>query len=240
MLVIGAIVLGIYLANTIIRPLGQLTFAVDQLREGNRDIQMTIESQDEIGILARSFNQMSNELFQTTVSRDYVENILQAMGSVLIVADEQGQIETSNAFSQQLLGYSEADLQGRNVQTLFDNLQALKLDAATSRSSIITKSGEYIPVTLSRRKVGDSHLVVYNAQDLTQIERMQQQLIEAQSQVEAQFKRGNRIYTMMDLMRRQLNNVFEHGASREELREYMDMLNTEFEKLSVVIKDSNN
>lgn len=234
-LVIGAIIFGIYFANTIIRPLSQLTDAAQRLGQGEIDVQVPVNSTDEIGILAQSFNQMAIALQQTTVSRDYVENILQAMGSALIVANGKGHIQTSNAFAQQLLAYSENELLDRDVDTLFDSLDTLRFDAVTTRTTMIAHNGETVPVMLSRRKIGASDLIVYNAQDLSQLEKVQKQLLAAQSEIALQSKRTNRLYTMIDLMLKQLNSVFEHGASREELRGYMKTLNEEFEKLHQIV-----
>jgi PAS domain S-box-containing protein len=237
LLVISAIGLGLGLFNVIIRPLHTLANIAGRLVQGDTNVEIQINSSDEIGTVAQFFNQMIIELRQTAFSQNYIENILQAMGSALIVADNTGRIKTTNTFAQQLLGYSEHELSGRDVSTLFSSLETLRLDAITSRTMMMTSNGESVPVTLSRRKIEANDFVVYNAQDLSQLEKMQKQLLAARSEIEAQSKRANRLYTMMDLMRRQLNNVFEHGASREELRGYMNTLNDEFQKLSLVVSE---
>ena len=51
---------------------------------------------DEIGELALSFNDMVDRLSETTVSRDYVDNIVRSMGDALLVTDPDLTVKTSN------------------------------------------------------------------------------------------------------------------------------------------------
>ncbi len=64
-----ALVLGILLARGLTRPLRELTAAIRALAKGKLGGQVPVRSDDEIGELADSFNQMSMDLFQTNESR---------------------------------------------------------------------------------------------------------------------------------------------------------------------------
>jgi len=57
-------------ANTITGPIRTLTNAVEKVAGGELDVKVALESQDEIGELASSFNKMAEDLKNTTVSRD--------------------------------------------------------------------------------------------------------------------------------------------------------------------------
>ncbi|MCG2722806.1 MAG: EAL domain-containing protein [Thermodesulfovibrionales bacterium] len=57
-------------ANTITGPIRKLTDAVAKVSSGELDVKVALESQDEIGMLASSFNKMAEDLKNTTVSRD--------------------------------------------------------------------------------------------------------------------------------------------------------------------------
>lgn len=59
---LAALILGILLARTLIRPLKALTEAANHIAEGNLEQQVTVNSKDEIGQLATSFNLMSKEV----------------------------------------------------------------------------------------------------------------------------------------------------------------------------------
>lgn len=64
-----ALLVGIFLARQLTRPLRELTAAARALGEGKFDQQVEAHSKDEIGDLARSFNQMSTDLAQAVATR---------------------------------------------------------------------------------------------------------------------------------------------------------------------------
>jgi signal transduction histidine kinase len=57
-----ALVLGLLLARTLTQPIRELTAATQAVAHGDLDQQVSVRSKDEIGELARSFNQMSSDL----------------------------------------------------------------------------------------------------------------------------------------------------------------------------------
>ncbi len=65
-----AVVAGLYLSQRITRPIIDLSAATRRISQGNLDNRIDIKSNDEIGELASSFNQMMADLKRTTVSRD--------------------------------------------------------------------------------------------------------------------------------------------------------------------------
>jgi two-component system, OmpR family, sensor histidine kinase BaeS len=64
-----ALLLGSLLAFSLTRTLRELTDATGQIARGNLGLQVKIRSQDELGTLAASFNQMSADLARATQSR---------------------------------------------------------------------------------------------------------------------------------------------------------------------------
>jgi signal transduction histidine kinase/CheY-like chemotaxis protein len=65
-----AVAAGIYLSKKITKPIVALRNATTKISRGGLDTQMEVISNDEIGDLAMSFNQMVLDLNRTTVSRD--------------------------------------------------------------------------------------------------------------------------------------------------------------------------
>jgi two-component system sensor histidine kinase BaeS len=57
-----ALVLGLLLARTLTQPIRELTSATQAVARGDLDQQVAVRSKDELGELARSFNQMSSDL----------------------------------------------------------------------------------------------------------------------------------------------------------------------------------
>jgi signal transduction histidine kinase/HAMP domain-containing protein len=68
---LAAVALGVYFASLYIRPLERLTAAVQQVASGNfQTMEVGVKSHDELGVLSRSFEVMTNKL---KVSRDEIE-----------------------------------------------------------------------------------------------------------------------------------------------------------------------
>lgn len=57
-----AIGLGLILANMISKPLNFMVRAAEKIADGDLDITINIDSEDEVGILAKSFNRMTNNI----------------------------------------------------------------------------------------------------------------------------------------------------------------------------------
>ncbi|MCF6336016.1 MAG: ATP-binding protein, partial [Spirochaetales bacterium] len=61
-IVLISIVLGYYFVSSIVSPLNHLSKAISQITEGDLDVQVSIDSEDEINNLANNFNEMSSKL----------------------------------------------------------------------------------------------------------------------------------------------------------------------------------
>jgi len=69
----GAVVLGLAIARSIARPLGQLRATAERLAEGRLESRSGLKSRDEIGVLGRAFDHMAAELQAKTVSREELQ-----------------------------------------------------------------------------------------------------------------------------------------------------------------------
>ncbi|NOY13177.1 MAG: cell wall metabolism sensor histidine kinase WalK, partial [Deltaproteobacteria bacterium] len=78
------------------RPLKDLTRSVQAIADGHYQEKISLQSSDEIGVLVEAFNQMSETLEQTTVSRDFYDNLVQSMHDLLIVVDPGGTVVSIN------------------------------------------------------------------------------------------------------------------------------------------------
>lgn len=164
MLGISILMFGVLLSfltsRSISRPVEKLRAATTEIGQGRLNVNIPIQSNDEIGQLASAFNKMTEELQKTTVSKDYVENIIRSMFDTLVVATPDGTIQKVNKAICDLLGYRSEELIGRPVDILFSD-EALQpesswLDELLKKGSIIniektylTKDGRKIPVLFS-------------------------------------------------------------------------------------------
>lgn len=90
--VIFAILLGLFIATIISKPLNQLVGAANKIAEGNLDVNIDIDTKDEVGILAAAFRRMTDKL------NDVMTNISAASEQVASGAKQVS--DSSMALSQ--------------------------------------------------------------------------------------------------------------------------------------------
>jgi len=105
-----------------------------------------------------------HDLYKTSVSKQYVENIIQSMADTLIVVqlDPESRIKTVNKATLNLLGYSEEELLQKPVDIILDTtLQKQKMSNGTKDAILEeevfykTKSNKTIPMLYSVSEVND-------------------------------------------------------------------------------------
>ncbi|MDD5434668.1 MAG: HAMP domain-containing protein, partial [Nitrospira sp.] len=69
----------------IFNPLTELAHATSRLAKGDLTTQLKVKATGEVRMLVDSFNKMVTDLEKTTVSKDYVDNIIKSMTDTLIV-----------------------------------------------------------------------------------------------------------------------------------------------------------
>ena len=99
-----------------IAPVRELKREVERISPGAT---VAVRTGDEIGDLARRFNDMSRELSRTTVSQNHLTAILEGMQDAISVTDSDDVIRMVNPALLALLGYAEEDLVGRRLELLF-------------------------------------------------------------------------------------------------------------------------
>jgi len=184
--------LGLTLYFTIMhftRPIKDLTVGAAIIGRGDLAHRVKTESKDELGELASSFNRMAQDLKKITVSKDYVNSIIDSMIDTLIVLGEDLKIRTINKATLKLLGYREEELIGRPVEILFAAGEEV-LFTGTRLGKLIeegkvsncethyrTKDGRKVPVLLSssvmKNEDGKIICLVCTARDITERKKME-------------------------------------------------------------------
>lgn len=159
-----------------------LTQATQQVAAGRLDISVPVLSHDELGQLAAGFNQMTDRLYQTTVSKDYLDSILKSMMDCLIVIDRTGVIQTLNHAAEHLLRYTSAELIGQPIAKIFppmhnpftpEGIDHVLVHGRYGHKecSFLTKHGTLIPILLSastmQKSDGTIRGIACLAQDIT-------------------------------------------------------------------------
>ena len=126
--------MGVYLANSMTRPLQELVDATHAVADGNLDVRIESWSADEIGMLVQSFNLMTEDLRtkQSALNisnlelvrsnqeierrQQYMEIVLRNIAAGVISIDREGILRTINTSAERLLGLSSADVLGKNYR----------------------------------------------------------------------------------------------------------------------------
>jgi PAS domain S-box-containing protein len=151
----------LFMSRRITKPLAQLEEGAKRISSGELDFEIQVKSDDEIVSLANTFNSMSRALKESTVSRGYLDNILESMIDTMIVVDTKGNIQTANHALAQLSGYSRDELIGMSFTELLDDgadnsILEGGIDGLIERGSIhnyelhyVTKDGIKVPMSFS-------------------------------------------------------------------------------------------
>ena len=107
------------LMRKLLIPIRLLAEGTGRIAQGEYGTLVPINSRDELGDLANSFNRMSKVLSETTVSKDYLGSILSHMIDPLIVISMDGMLRMVNQATLDLLGYSKEELEGQPTHRLF-------------------------------------------------------------------------------------------------------------------------
>ena len=170
-------VLAFLLAWRVSKPILILVEASRQIALSHFDTRVELNRKDELGLLGKTINAMAKQLEQSTVSKDYNDNILSSMTDMLIVVSPNGDIVTVNQAACDLLGYPEHELIGQPTSLLFKEEEEEEEEEEASRvilssnafpvkrtmlrrlvkegsisnveKSLLNKSGDTIPVLLS-------------------------------------------------------------------------------------------
>lgn len=138
-----AIWFGVYLANSLTTPIKELAEATGQVAEGNLDVHIEGEGDDEIGMLVASFNKMTGDLrgnqqairetndeltksnLELEQRRRYMEIVLRNVTAGVISVDKEGVLTTVNKSAERLLNITTENIIGRHFREI---LQTAQLD----------------------------------------------------------------------------------------------------------------
>ncbi len=121
LLLIPIALLSVLVARSVARPTRRLLEGIRRLQRGETASPVEVRSHDELGELARAFNEMAEELRTTTVSKGFVDGILNSMNDALFVATppvagreaEGFVVAHANPFALYLLGLPTERVVGR-------------------------------------------------------------------------------------------------------------------------------
>jgi two-component system nitrogen regulation sensor histidine kinase NtrY len=144
--------IAIYLARGIATPIKALAEASNEIARGNLSHRVTTVADDELALLAASFNQMTTQLEENRRSieagaaelrdknlalrerRNYIETILQSLTTGVVSLDENDCVTTFNAAASRMLGLTDKPEDTPKLNTLLGNDDWLVVDRLLRRA----------------------------------------------------------------------------------------------------------
>ena len=149
---------GLSLAKSITNPIQDLVTATNRITQGDLDSRIEVEADDEIGLLVKSFNSMTDDLqksksglIQANISleerRKYVAAVLRNISAGIISVDKNGIITTINRAAEAMLEIDANLYLSRNYRDLLPQehiavLDTLLMEMKESREGRLQKQME--------------------------------------------------------------------------------------------------
>ena len=174
-----ALIISIIAAKRIATPLQQITKSLKNYEKSTLLNELPISSKTEIGVLARSFNNLfiqmqlalkeqENYALAAKKSSEQIKSIVSSAAEGFITVDERGIITAFNQAAQEIFGYSEKEALNKNINLLMpfkdismhdEYLQDYKKRGVASITGTgrklqgQKKTGKYFPIHVSISKV---------------------------------------------------------------------------------------
>lgn len=168
---LAAMILAGYAGNRIGSGLGVLTTATGELQQGRLSARAEVATEDELGVLATTFNQMAHSIQTMTddlraaaddeaALRARLEGVVGGMGEALVAVDERGRITDFNAAAEELVGIPARDTLGKKLDAvcrvvaedgadLTARFVKPVVDSWTAAADVEATDGSTVPVAVS-------------------------------------------------------------------------------------------
>jgi len=228
-------------------PIRRLEKVADSIRAGDRQVRVDLYTGDEFEKLANTFNSMLDSLDESTVTKEYFQNIFNSLYGALFIINECGVIRSINRTSLEMFDYHENELINKPINLLFDvaedqnsNLDLCrmsfqkKVSYYEQQQLMISKNGKQIPVQinctrLKSQNVGAEEILIV-AHDITEKVMIEKKLEQNRNEIriainEAQEKERLRLATELhDGIAQQLAGVSYSVQKLHESRNYQEAL----------------
>lgn len=234
------IVVGIIFADTITRPIIQLTQKAKELARGRLNVRVSVESHDEIGQLSKNFNYMSHELSDSmsaiSSEKNKLETLLHNMTDGVLAFNQAGTLIHANATSQQMMGAIQDKISleelkhtfGLDISTdeLIHRGESIESSASVKKRYIKASFAPYADVK------GRAEGIVVVLQDLTE----QKALDDMRKDFVANV--SHEIRTPLTTIKSYSETLIDGALDdKETAREFLSTIDSETDRMALLVKD---
>jgi PAS domain S-box-containing protein len=166
-----------------------LDVAAQRMISGDMSQTLQLDSRDELGDVARSFNRVASALISSSAYRQSVVD--NAVDAIITIGDD-GLIDSVNPAAARIFGYAAGEINGQPIQLLLPapHDQQYQVIGVGREVAGQRKDGTVFPLDLAigEMRLGDQHRFIAVAHDLTERKRaaeerarLQEQIIKAQA-----------------------------------------------------------
>jgi diguanylate cyclase (GGDEF)-like protein/PAS domain S-box-containing protein len=183
--IIGSAWLAFFNGRRLVRMLQELNHSTARISQGDYTQPVQTLRRDELGDLQRTIDQMRQTLSETTITKNYLDNVLNSMSDAVFVTAADGAIKITNVAAQRLTGATDADLAGRNIASLLhapdaDESERVQRAREIGEAVLRTNSGQTIPVSFTGSTIETADPAfagcIYVARDITDRKRAERRI----------------------------------------------------------------
>ena len=175
--VFSAVWAAFYSARTLSAPIKDLAQGTRDIAKGNYNTKLPVPSNDELGFLVASFNDMTDKISQARDTAKnsqqeaesqqiYLETILSRLSSGVIVLNKNGEIEKSNISAAQILQIEINALNQKNIDNIINTFPKLTNFFECISNNISEKTYDWREQITLSEKTGNQ-IIMINGSILT-------------------------------------------------------------------------
>ena len=239
--VVIAILLAIQISRATTEPVKKLTQMSKRIAEGELDQEIRVPAKDEIGDLAKAFNQMATKLKEMvgllTAERDKMTAILSNMADGILVVNGEGEVTMINRAAVGILQFSADMKLGHTfIEVVHDHeidgiLQKSLKTGEQQMGVVEIESGRQLLGVVATPIVGTSGCVVL-LQDLTQLRRLERVRRDFIANISHELRTPTASLKV-------LAETLQEGAIDDPVvaKEFLDRINVETDRLTQMVSE---
>jgi PAS domain S-box-containing protein len=219
LIVLGiAIIFSLFLTRKLVQPIKQLSNQMGEVSQGNLDVQIPVTTEDELGLLTRSFNRMIQDLKESQEALKKAEEkyrrIFEDSKDVVYIASADGKLLDVNQAGMDLFGYeTKEELMKVDAKDIFlyheeqkRFIRELMKEGFVKDFEVKLKRKDGTPidvlVTSNVRKEDSGKIISYEGiiKDISGRKKMEEELVRRARELEALNEMGALVnQTLIDL-----------------------------------------